>query len=131
MSQTTPYGSWKSPITSELIVSKNISLGGAFAHGSDIFWTELRPAEKGRLVLVRRTPDGQSSDVTPAGFNLRTTVHEYGGRCLVIHDDTLYFSNFADQRLYAQISGRRSYSERRSPAIDPGNCLSLRRSHHG
>ena len=61
MPQTSPYGSWKSPITSELIVSKNISLGGAFAHGPDIFWTELRPAEKGRLVLVRRRPDGAAS----------------------------------------------------------------------
>ena len=28
-----PYGSWKSPITSDLIVSKNISLGGASSVG--------------------------------------------------------------------------------------------------
>jgi len=106
MPATASYGSWKSPITSELIVSKNISLGGAFTAGDDVFWTESRPAEKGRNVLVRRTPDGYTSDVTPPGFNVRSTVHEYGGRCLVIHEGKVYFSNFADQRLYVQILGR-------------------------
>jgi dipeptidyl aminopeptidase/acylaminoacyl peptidase len=105
MPTTAPYGSWKSPITSELIVSKNISLGSAFFAGEDIFWIEARPSEGGRQVLVRRTPDGQISDVTPAPFNVRTRVHEYGGRCHVIHDGVLYFANFADQRLYVQKIG--------------------------
>lgn len=105
MPTTAPYGSWKSPITSELIVSKNISLGSAFFAGEDIYWIEARPSEGGRQVLVRRTPDGQISDVTPAPFNVRTRVHEYGGRCHVIHDGVLYFANFADQRLYAQKIG--------------------------
>ncbi len=105
MSITAPYGSWKSPITSELIVSKNISLGSAFFAGEDIYWIEARPSDGGRQVLVRRTLDGQISDVTPAPFNVRTRVHEYGGRCHVIHDGVLYFANFADQRLYAQKIG--------------------------
>jgi dipeptidyl aminopeptidase/acylaminoacyl peptidase len=106
MPTISPYGSWKSPVTSELIVSKNIGLGGAFAVGDDVFWTESRPAEKGRNVLVRRTPDSALQDVTPPGFNVRSTVHEYGGRCLVIHDGKVYFSNFADQRLYVQTLGK-------------------------
>jgi dipeptidyl aminopeptidase/acylaminoacyl peptidase len=105
MPTTAPYGSWKSPITSELIVSKNIALGSAFFSGEDIYWIEARPSEGGRQVLVRRTPDGQTSDVTPAPFNVRTRVHEYGGRCHVIHNGVLYFANFADQRLYAQKIG--------------------------
>ena len=50
-------------------------------------------------MIVRRTPDGATTDVTPMPFNVRTTVHEYGGRCSVIDGDTVYFSNFADQRL--------------------------------
>jgi dipeptidyl aminopeptidase/acylaminoacyl peptidase len=106
MPVTAPYGSWKSPVTSELIVSKNIGLGGAFAVGEDVFWIESRPSEKGRNVLVRRAPDGTASDVTPPGFNIRSTVHEYGGRCLVIQDGRVYFSNFADQRLYVQTLGK-------------------------
>jgi dipeptidyl aminopeptidase/acylaminoacyl peptidase len=106
--KTAPYGSWKSPITSDLIVSKTIRLGGAFAVGDDVFWLESRPLEGGRNVLVRRTPDGKVEDITPSGFNIRTTVHEYGGRCLVVDDRPelgtrkLYFVNFTDQRLYVQ-----------------------------
>ncbi len=119
MPVTAPYGSWKSPITSELIVSKNISLGGAFTAGDDVFWTESRPAEGGRNVLVRRTPDGNTSDVTPPGFNVRSTVHEYGGRCLVIHDGKVYFSNFADQRLYVQVLGEAGQTAPKALPLTP------------
>lgn len=40
--------------------------------------------------------------ITPEGFNIRTRVHEYGGRCHVIDDDYVYFVNFDDQLLYRQ-----------------------------
>ena len=35
-------------------------------------------------------------------FNARTRVHEYGGGAYAVRDGALYFSNFADQRLYQQ-----------------------------
>lgn len=41
-------------------------------------------------------------DVTPPGFSLRTTVHEYGGSSFTVVEDVVYFSNYADQRLYRQ-----------------------------
>src|SRR2546426_11130523 len=73
------YGSWKSPITSELIVSRTVGFDQTAVDGEDIYWTEMRPAEGGRYVVVRRTRDGRAEDVTPAPFNARTLVHEYGG----------------------------------------------------
>jgi dipeptidyl aminopeptidase/acylaminoacyl peptidase len=97
-----PYGSWKSPITSDLIVSGTFGLGQIALDGSDVYWTEMRPAEGGRYVIVRRRADGQISDVTPAPFNARTRVHEYGGGAFTVTDGMVYFSNFADQRLYRQ-----------------------------
>ena len=39
-------------------------------------------------------------DFNPAPFNARTRCHEYGGGAWTVADGTLYFSNFADQRLY-------------------------------
>ena len=99
------YGSWKSPITSDLIVAGTIGLGGAHLDGDDVYWSELRPTEGGRSVIVRRTPDGQTQDVTPAPFNVRTRVHEYGGGAYQVHQGVVYFSNFADQRLYKQAIG--------------------------
>jgi dipeptidyl aminopeptidase/acylaminoacyl peptidase len=102
---TAPYGSWKSPITSELIVAGAIGLGAIRLDGKAIYWTESRPTEAGRNVIVKRTADGQIEDVTPAPFNVRTRVHEYGGGAYLVHQGTVYFSNFADQRLYRQEAG--------------------------
>lgn len=100
-----PYGAWKSPITSELIVAGTIGLMETALDGTQVYWIESRPAEGGRHVLVRWTPDGQIADVTPPAFNARTRVHEYGGGAYVVADGTVYFSHFADQRLYVQTPG--------------------------
>jgi dipeptidyl aminopeptidase/acylaminoacyl peptidase len=97
-----PYGSWKSPITSDLIVAETIRLGGVFIDAGDVYWLEMRPRESGRYVLVRRGADGNVLDVTPAPFNARTRVHEYGGGSVILDGGTVWFSNFSDQRLYRQ-----------------------------
>lgn len=99
------YGSWKSPITSDLIVAGTIGLGEIALDGDDTYWIESRPSEAGRNVIVRRALDGSINDITPPGFNARTTVHEYGGGAYLVDDGTVYFSNFADQRLYRQAPG--------------------------
>ena len=99
-----PYGSWKSPITSDLIVSESIKIVEIALDGEDTYWIESRPSERGRCVVVRRSPDGNRTDVTPVPFNVRTRVHEYGGGSFVVTDGTVYFSNFSDQRLYRQDS---------------------------
>ena len=57
--------------------------------------------------VVRRTPDGRTADVTPQPFNVRTRVHEYGGGAFAVSDGVVYFSNFADQRLYRQDGSHR------------------------
>lgn len=101
-----PYGSWKSPITSDLIVKETISVGSTDIFGDDYYWQELHPKEDGRIVVVRRSPDGETLDLIPQPFNARTRVHEYGGHAYTAKDGILYFSNFADQRLYR---------------VDPGN----------
>jgi dipeptidyl aminopeptidase/acylaminoacyl peptidase len=100
-----PYGSWKSPITSDSIVSKTIMPGQIALDGENIYWIETRPAEGGRYVIVRWSPDGQITDVTPPSFNARTLAHEYGGGSFVVANGTIFFSNFTDQRLYRQNTG--------------------------
>ncbi|EAW38902.1 S9 family peptidase [Lyngbya sp. PCC 8106] len=98
-----PYGSWKSPITADLIVAGTVGLGSVAWDGEDIYWLEGRPSEGGRNVLVRLTPDGKQQDVTPKPFNVRTRVHEYGGGSYTVYQGIVYFSNFIDQRLYRQV----------------------------
>ncbi|HLJ58547.1 MAG TPA: S9 family peptidase [bacterium] len=103
--QTKSYGSWTSPITADLIVSGTIGLDQVVLDGDDAYWIEARPSEGGRHVVVHRTPDGRVVDVTPAGMNARTRVHEYGGGAYTVHRGVVYFSNFVDQRLFRQDPG--------------------------
>ncbi|MEN9936588.1 MAG: hypothetical protein RLZZ387_3167 [Chloroflexota bacterium] len=102
--QVAPYGAWRSPITADLIASSSVRLGQVQVDGGDVYWTEGRPAEGGRVVVVR-TRGGAASDVTPPGFSARTRVHEYGGGSFLPHRGVVYFANDADQRLYRQDPG--------------------------
>lgn len=94
------YGSWKSPVTSELIVAHSIGLSEVRIDGSNICWLESRPQEAGRSVVVRQSAGGVAEDFTPPPFNVRTRVHEYGGGAWTVAGGTLYFSHDSDQRLY-------------------------------
>jgi dipeptidyl aminopeptidase/acylaminoacyl peptidase len=100
-----PYGSWKSPITPDLIVAGTVRLGQIRLDGADVYWTEGRPKEAGRNVIVRHTPDGRTADLTPSPLNARTRVHEYGGAEYTVEGGVVFFSNFSDQRLYRQDAG--------------------------
>lgn len=98
----TPYGSWSSPISSELVAA----IGTIWARferpepaEEGVYWLESRPSE-GRTVLVFKPWDGDVVDAIPARFNVRTGVHEYGGSAYFQHGTTLFFTNFEDQRLH-------------------------------
>jgi len=97
-----PYGTWQSPVSAELLAKAGVSLSFVQTHGDSVYWLEGRPLEQGRYVIVQRNAAGEISDVTPAGFNARTMVHEYGGGIYVLDRQTVYFANFTDQRLYRQ-----------------------------
>src|SRR4051794_3639426 len=99
------HGSWPTPITSELVVRAAARLGEVQVDGDDVWWSESRPAEGGRSVIVRRTADGAVTDVLPAPWNARTRVHEYGGGAWTMSGGVLWFTNFSDQRLYRLDAG--------------------------
>ena len=100
-----PYGSWRSPITVDMVASGSVRLGQLMADGEDIYWVEMRPEEAGRYVVVQRTGDGETLDRTPPAYNARTLVHEYGGGAYTVREGIVYFTNFRDQILYRQEPG--------------------------
>ena len=115
MKKQAPYGTWHSPLAAADLASSAISLNyvqvaavqvpdGQVSEGIP-YWVESRPAEGGRNVVVTSAAGGAVRELTPAGFNARTRVHEYGGTPYVMSRGMLYFSNFTDQRLYLQRPG--------------------------
>ncbi len=95
----TPYGSWDSPISSEMITAESISLDQITIFNNRIYWLERRPAEAGRNVIVSYR-DGQTTDLLPQPFNARSRVHEYGGGVYCVSEHGVYFVNDADQGIY-------------------------------
>ncbi len=105
MPHVSSFGSWKSPITSTLIVSDTIKFEQVVLDGTDIYWIERRPTEGGRYVIVHRSSDGTTTDVLPPSYNARSTAHEYGGCSFTASKGSVYFSNFSDQHVYRLRAG--------------------------
>ena len=96
-----PFGTWSSPITAEVLLQGTVGLAHPRVHEGELFWLESRPAEGGRVAVVRRRRDGTVADCLPPPWNARSRVHEYGGIGYTVLDGTLYFTHFADQRIHA------------------------------
>ena len=52
MPKTAPYGSWKSPITSDLIVAQSIALSRRVSTAT-VYWLEGGRRSKAAIVVVR------------------------------------------------------------------------------
>ncbi|HMO48717.1 MAG TPA: prolyl oligopeptidase family serine peptidase [Rubrivivax sp.] len=99
-------GSWRSRLSAERAVAAGIGLSDVAFDGDSVLWQESRPTEKGRNVVMRRAAGGTLHELSPASFNARTRVHEYGGCAYLMHGGVLVFSHFADQRLYRAGAGQ-------------------------
>jgi dipeptidyl aminopeptidase/acylaminoacyl peptidase len=96
-----PYGTWPAPLDAGVVAGAGRKPGTVSLEGGRLRWSESRPSEGGRVVVVEAGP----KDLTPAGANARTRVHEYGGGAWWTHGDTVFYSDFADGRLYRLDSG--------------------------
>jgi dienelactone hydrolase len=116
MSDTSPataaYGAWSSPVRAGDVAAAAMSLGYVTAANGRLHWLESRPAERGRNALMTAGPDLVPMEVSPPGANVRSRVHEYGGRPYVVAGDVVVYSDYADQRLYA--------TGRAEPLTQPG-----------
>ena len=98
--EVAPFGSWKSPVTADLIAGATIRLGQLAVLDGDVFWNEGRPQEQGRNVLVWCSADGRIADLTPAPLNVRSRAHEYGGGAFTLGRKAGFFVNDADQQVW-------------------------------
>lgn len=99
------YGEWSSPITGDSFVARSVVLSQLRVDGPDTYWVEGHPRSGGRNTLLRRNRLGQTSEVLPMIDevrlpDVRTRVHEYGGRAYAVLDGLIVFSDGFDGRLY-------------------------------
>ncbi|GAA4989414.1 dipeptidyl aminopeptidase/acylaminoacyl peptidase [Nonomuraea thailandensis] len=92
---------WPSPISTRDVAGSGVRPGWPVAMDGRVWWTEDRPDEGGRTVIVRRAADGTRRDLLPAPWCARTRVHEYGGRPYAVTPaGDVVFVSLGDQRLY-------------------------------
>ena len=100
-----------------------MSLSDPAIAGGFAWWTEGRPLEGGREVIVRARLDGSDrEDVLPPGYSARTRVHEYGGGAMDVIDGDVVFSGDDDGRAYRLTPG----GEPRALTPEPSRPRALR-----
>jgi dipeptidyl aminopeptidase/acylaminoacyl peptidase len=97
--QAAPCGAWASPITAAVVAAGSTPLSGLLLDGADLYWLAGRASEGGRTTLLRQR-GGKVDELTPAPFNVRTRVHEYGGGAALAAGGAVWFSHYADNRIY-------------------------------
>ena len=95
-----PYGTWTSPVSARAVAAAGLRLAAVTVDGDEVYWLEGRPEESGRNALVRCSSNGTIVEVTPPDANVRSRAHEYGGGAFAVSRGTVYYANFADQRVY-------------------------------
>ncbi len=95
-----PYGTWASPISADLVAGKSLRLGQVQGVGGELYWSEGRPADGGRITIVHRDAGGHMVDLLPPPYSARSSVHEYGGGELLATASGVYFVNAEDQDIY-------------------------------
>lgn len=104
-SRTAAYGTWKSPISAEMLISGGSSISEVVPDGDSVWWSESRPAEGGRNAIMRWQA-GRKHEVTPTDTNVRTLMHEYGGGAWWAENGRLWYVDYHDQRLRVLLPGQ-------------------------
>ena len=94
------YGTWPSALSADVVAGQTLRFGQIRTDGGQLYWTEARPLEAGRSVIVRCERDGAMSDVIPEPYSARSTIHEYGGGEFLAASGSVYFVNAPDQDVY-------------------------------
>lgn len=105
MRTTSPYGSWPSPVTVEVLTAGSVALEGGTVDGDSVYWTEGYADQRGRTTLWRRGLDGVRVELTPE-HDVRATVHEYGGGAWDAADGVAVYSDVATNRVFVLEGGR-------------------------
>ena len=100
-----PFGTWPSSLSAEKVASAAPKINHIQSCNDLVTWVESRPNEGGRNVIIGRSKNGLIKDLIPAPYSHSSRVHEYGGMAYALSENSIYFVNASDQRIYQQQFG--------------------------
>ena len=100
-----PFGTWPSSLSAEKVASAAPKINHIQSCNDLVTWVESRPNEGGRNVIIGRSKNGLIKDLIPAPYSHYSRVHEYGGMAYALSENSIYFVNASDQRIYQQPFG--------------------------
>lgn len=100
-----PFGGWPSPISAEMAAGKSLRFGMLAGDGDAVYWSESRPSERGRGVIMRAGAGGKVEELLPAPWSARSRVHEYGGGEFLADKGCLWFVEAESQDIYVLEEG--------------------------
>lgn len=95
-----PCGFWHTGLDAAGAAAAARDFAELCCDGRHLVWVEFRPGD-GRCLAVLHDEAG-ARVLTPAGYSVRSRVHEYGGGAICLADGDLVFVNESDQQLYWQ-----------------------------
>jgi dipeptidyl aminopeptidase/acylaminoacyl peptidase len=101
----TRFGFWPSPFSSREAAEGALRFGRLQVRGTSVFWSEGRPAERGRTPVVVWEAGAEARDLIEPPYSARSRVHEYGGGEFLATDQGVFFVNDADQDIYLAAAG--------------------------
>jgi dipeptidyl aminopeptidase/acylaminoacyl peptidase len=107
-----PYGAWESPLTAASIFESSdhvlsLSANSVSKEDASLYFLESRAANNGKNILAKLYNNRKVTTLTDPDLSVRSRVHEYGGRSYLVAGDTIFYSNFEDQKIY-KISDRQN-----------------------
>lgn len=118
------YGFFESSLSAADAVAAGLEYGQLHACEQGLFWVEYRPSDGGRNLLIQRSWEGQTTCLTPAGFSVRSSVYEYGGKSWCSAGQQIAFVNAADQQIWLQTDSQSPLLLTKTPDCRYGDLIS-------
>ncbi len=117
------YGHWTSPLSAEKVFQASEAVSYMRPCNNGVFFLLSMPQESNSMALMHRSSDGRQTRVSPAGINVRSRVHEYGGLPYAFTDDSVFYCNFRDQAVLKQSFDQHGLEAGPTLVLSPGNAI--------
>lgn len=95
-----PYGSWQSPLSAVNVFEQADSVAELQSVGNAIYFAESSGKSQGKVGIKRLDKHANVVEVVSPEFNVKSTVHEYGGAAFLGIGQSLFATKLQDQLFY-------------------------------